>query len=89
MIKPEEFENGFFLALDNSVEAMAHLSVGTGGKAMSLRKVRGVFWCPLDKQGLPEPRTLEALEKLKAAKTISEIIQLATEGGIVWLGGSL
>ena len=51
MIKPEEFENGIFLALTNNVEAMAHFSVGLGGRSVSLVKVQGVLWLPLNKQG--------------------------------------
>ena len=89
MIKPEDFENGMFLALTNNVEAIAQFSVGLGGRMVSLVKVQGVLWIPLNKKGMMEAVQQTALEKIGSAKSIAEMLEIAKAANMVWVGGSV
>lgn len=88
MIKSEDFENGVILALTNNVEAIAHFTIGMGGRTQDLKKAQGFAWVPLNKQGFLEPKHTEMIEKVKTAKSVAEMIQMVMGAGAVWVGGS-
>ncbi len=89
MIKPEEFENGAWIALENNVKPLAIYSVGLGGRTIALKKVQGVYFVPLDENGFVSPAHAEAIEKMKKAKTVMEVQAIANAAGIAWLGGTI
>lgn len=88
MIKAEEFENGIVLALTNNVEAIAHFSVGMGGRTVEMRKVLGFVWVPLNKQGFLSAEHTAVIEKLKDCKTVAEMIQMLTDAKLAWVGSA-
>lgn len=87
MIHPEEFENCALYALTNNIKEIAHFSVGIGGRTRNLVKVSAVLVVPLDENGREGKLQQDAIEKMKAAKSLLELEDICRASGIVWVGG--
>jgi hypothetical protein len=87
MLKAEEFENCKLLAIKNNVKALAHFSVGMGGRSQELVQVASVLVVPLDEFGMVSAACTEAIEKMKKATSLVELQEICKAANILWIGG--